>query len=97
MPTWNTKEKHTLEINTKLLREAVMELCQQINEDPTFEEVTGVNTQTLVEQAKFAVTALVVTDPSRLEDPESWLKIFCLGFLAGKKYQELIARKGNNE
>jgi hypothetical protein len=89
MPTWSQPPKNVLQTALSSVCES---LENEIAEDPSFEEITGLPVSALAENAVDAVSAFITRDetPGPL-DPNAWIQIYALGFIVGMRYGETRA------
>lgn len=60
----------------------------KVDDDPPFEEITGLPADALVKHATEGIAVLLSTNGLSPADPNSLVQLYCLGFVVGMKYGE---------
>jgi hypothetical protein len=85
MVEWNPPPKVALQ---NALHDAWQELQTEVEGDPPFEKVTGIQPEILTAQAVQAVAAYDKTTDSAYDRTSALVQLFCMGFVVGTKYGE---------
>jgi hypothetical protein len=83
MPEWGQPPKVAITSALESIRE---QLSKEVADNPPFEEVTGVSQTELGRHALEAVAAFSTNH--QLDDADSMVKLYILGFIVGAKYGE---------
>lgn len=84
MPEWTDRTEIKNALNQLWVK-----IDEEIHENPTFEEVAGLPSDVMGEHAAEAVKAFMDKSTALdLLDPNTWIQVYMVGFLVGKRYGE---------
>jgi hypothetical protein len=88
MPTWHAPSEEML---NDALSEAVLAI--QVDDNPPFQEVTGLEPGAFVKHAVEGVACMLANSGQQPFDPEALIQLYSLGFVVGMKYGEKRAQR----
>ena len=93
MPVWHDPPEVALKTAIDSAWRAV---ADEIEDDPPFEEVTGIPIEDLTKHATETVAGLMKSKNFQHE-PAAYVQLYCMGFVVGMKYGEQKEQKRQEE
>ena len=85
MPHWNQPSRTLLRSSLNTVIEG---LEAEVSDDPSFEQVTGITMEEMVQNAAEAIAAFVKThEHEQVTGPDALMKCYIMGFIVGTKFQ----------
>lgn len=86
MLTWSSPTESTG------LDKILSDLERQVRGNPTVEMVVGISDEELKQHALEAITTVMSSRDFDPMDPETFVRVYCLGFVVGTKHGESLAK-----